>query len=279
MHALRKALGDEGSSPEYIETVRGIGYRFIIPVSVESEAEKGSTSYRPSNAERSPKPKLRVLRAPAGIVAVAAVVIAIAAALAWWLIPGEATGGTTFSGRSIAVLPFRNLSASPASAYLVEGIQETIITRLATIDHLRVISNSSSKRYGSQPKELSAIARQLHADDFLEGSVQKSGEKVLINIRLIDALSNRSLWAATYMRKLKDILAVEMDVATKVATALLHRPQPDELAQLQRFTTRDPDAYLLYLKGNYYARRAFGRANAKDPGARYPGPRPSIVTP
>src|SRR5262249_39769265 len=115
--------------------------------------------------------------------------------------------------KSIAVLPFENLSRDPDNAYFADGVQEEILTRLAKIADLKVISRTSTQRYQSKPGNLSEIAKQLGVATILEGSVQKAGDTVRVSVNLIQAASDSHLWADTYDRKLTDILGVETEIA------------------------------------------------------------------
>src|SRR5436190_3246572 len=123
----------------------------------------------------------------------------------------------TISNKSIAVLPFDNLSGDPQNAYFSEGVQDEILTRLAKIAELKVISRTSTQRFRSVPNDLRQIAQQLGVANILEGSVQKANDQVRVNVQLINALTDAHLWADTYDRKLTDIFAVETEIAKTVA--------------------------------------------------------------
>ncbi len=153
--------------------------------------------------------------------------------------------------KSIAVLPFENLSAEKENAYFVEGIQDEILTRLAKISALKVISRTSTMRYASRPDNLREIGRQLGVATILEGSVQRTEGSVRVNLQLIDAGSDTHLWAETYDRELKNIFAVESEVAQSVADALKARLLPDESAQIASVPTKNTGAYDLFLKAQY----------------------------
>ena len=127
---------------------------------------------------------------------------------------------TTVPAKSIAVLPFENLSRDPDNAYFAEGIQDEILTRLSKIADLKVISRTSTQHYKSAPENLPEIARQLGVANILEGSVQKSGDSVRVNVQLIKAASDSHLWADTFDRKLTDIFSVESEVAKAIADQL-----------------------------------------------------------
>src|SRR5215469_8905295 len=122
--------------------------------------------------------------------------------------------------KSIAVLPFENLSGDPNNAYFAEGIQEEILTRLAKIADLKVISRTSTQRYQSKPDDVGEIAKQLGVANILEGSVQKAVDQVRINVQLINAQTDSHLWADSYDRKLTDVLGVESEIAKRIAESL-----------------------------------------------------------
>jgi serine/threonine protein kinase/Tfp pilus assembly protein PilF len=151
--------------------------------------------------------------------------------------------------KSIAVLPFENLSDDPANAYFADGIQEEILTRLASIADLRVISRTSTQRYQSKPRNLSQIAKQLGVANILEGSVQKAADQVRVNVQLINAQNDSHLWADTYDRKLTDILGVESEIAKRIAESLQARLTGREEQALAVKPKNNPEAYDAYLRG------------------------------
>jgi TolB-like protein len=128
--------------------------------------------------------------------------------------------GEAISKKSVAVLPFENLSEDKANTYFAEGIQEEILTRLAKIADLKVISRTSTQRYQSKPGNLAEIAKQLGVANIVEGSVQKAGDQVRVNVQLVNAQTDFHLWADTYDRKLVDIFVVESDIAKAIAESL-----------------------------------------------------------
>jgi TolB-like protein len=134
--------------------------------------------------------------------------------------PTKLTGSTNAAAKSIAVLPFANLSEDKANAYFAEGIQEEVLTRLAKIADLKVIARTSTQQYQSKPANLSEIAKQLCVENILEGSVQKVADQVRVNVQLIKAASESHLWADTYDRKLVDIFGVESEIAKAIAESL-----------------------------------------------------------
>ena len=153
------------------------------------------------------------------------------------------------AGKSIAVLPFENLSRDPDNAYFADGIQDEILTRLAKIADLKVISRTSTHRYRSSPEDLPKIALQLGVAHILEGSVQKSGEQVRVTVQLIRAATDSHLWAETYDRKLTDIFAVESEVAEKIARSLRAQLTGAEQQAVTAQPTENPEAYEAYLRG------------------------------
>src|SRR5213080_4518106 len=164
----------------------------------------------------------------------------------------KAATASSISDKSIAVLPFENLSEDKANAYFAEGIQEEILTRLAKIADLKVISRTSTQHYKSAPENLSEIAKQLGVANILEGSVQKAADQVRVNVQLIQAASDSHLWADTFDRKLTDIFGVESEVAKAIADALQAKLTGREQQALgssqqtiQRRTTRTSGAWLL----------------------------------
>lgn len=162
----------------------------------------------------------------------------------------------SLSRRSIAVLPFENLSDDKANAYFASGMQDMILTKLAAIGELKVISRTSTEKYASRPDDLKLIAQQLGVGTILEGSVQKSGNEVLINVQLIDAGNDKHLWAEAYPRTLENLFGVEGEVAQKIADALKTRLTPTETASVNRLPTQNAAAYDAFLKGEYELQRA-----------------------
>jgi len=142
--------------------------------------------------------------------------------------------------KSIAVLPFDNLSRDPDNAYFCEGVQDEIFTRLAKVADLKVISRTSTQHFKSAPDNLTQIAQQLGVAHILEGSVQKAGDQVRVNVQLVNGLNDAHLWADTYDRKLNDIFAVESEIARTIADTLQAKLSGAEQQQLQRDQPRIP---------------------------------------
>src|SRR6266481_4023751 len=154
--------------------------------------------------------------------------------------------------KSIAVLPFDNLSEEKGNAYFAEGIQDEILTRLAKVADLKVISRTSTQHFKSAPDNLPQIAKQLGVMNILEGSVQKANDQVRVNVQLINALTDAHLWAETYDRKLTDIFAVESEIAKTIADTLQAKLTGSEQTAMSKKPTANPEAYELYLKGRFF---------------------------
>ena len=185
--------------------------------------------------------------------------------------------GTELPAKSIAVLPFESLSEDKSNAYFAEGVQDEILTRLAKVADLKVISRTSTQHFKSAPDNLPQIAKQLGVTNILEGSVQKANDQVRVNVQLINALTDAHLWADTYDRKLTDIFAVESDIAKTIAETLQAKLTGSEKTAMAKKPTENPEAYELYLKGRFFWNKRtaadlrksieyFDEAIAKDPG-------------
>src|SRR6059058_5722890 len=164
----------------------------------------------------------------------------------------------TISNKSIAVLPFDNLSGDPQNAYFSEGVQDEILTRLAKIAELKVISRTSTQRFKSAPNDLRQIAQQLGVANILEGSVQKANDQVRVNVQLINALTDAHLWADTYDRKLTDIFAVETEIAKTVADVLQAKLTGSEQRVIAARPTENTEAHQFYLKGRFFWNKRTG---------------------
>jgi TolB-like protein/class 3 adenylate cyclase/Tfp pilus assembly protein PilF len=195
--------------------------------------------------------RMRWAGATAALLALAAIVAGIA-------IVSSYRGRSTLSApeKSIAVLPFENRSEDKANAYFADGIQDEILTRLSKIADLKVISRTSTQHYKSAPENLSEIARQLGVAHILEGSVQKSGDAVRVNVQLIKAANDSHLWGDTYDRKLTDIFSVESDVAKAIADQLRAHLSGQEEQVISAKLTDNPEAYDAYLRGLAYTLKA-----------------------
>src|SRR5438093_9135937 len=164
--------------------------------------------------------------------------------------------GSSIPQKSIAVLPFENLSDDKGAAYFADGIQDEILTKLASIADLKVISRTSTAKYKSKPEDLKTVSQQLGVANVLEGSVQKAADKVRVNVQLIDARADSHLWAKTYDRDIKDVFAVESEVAQEIADSLQAKLSPADASTVAAAPTNDTAAYDLFLKGESQLRAA-----------------------
>jgi TolB-like protein/Tfp pilus assembly protein PilF len=162
------------------------------------------------------------------------------------------------------VLPFENLSPYPDSAYLADGIQEEILTRLANIADLRVISHTSTRHYQTKPRNLGEIGKQLGVANVLEGSVQKIADQVRVNVRLVNAQTDSHLWADTYDRKLTDIFGIESEISKRIAHSLQVKLSGREEQALAAKPTNNPEAYDAYLRGLSVEARNYTTAYSRD---------------
>ena len=183
----------------------------------------------------------------------------------------EAAAISTIPQKSIAVLPFENLSDDKGAAYFADGIQDEILTKLASIADLKVISRTSTAKYKSKPEDLKTVSQQLGVATVLEGSVQKANDKVRVNVQLIDARADSHLWAKSYDRDIKDVFTVESEVAQEIADSLQAKLSPAEATKLATAPTKDTVAYDLFLKGEFEQRVANSnfRPESFDQAARW----------
>jgi TolB-like protein/Flp pilus assembly protein TadD len=170
-----------------------------------------------------------------------------------------AAGSLAIPEKSIAVLPFDNLSRDPENAYFADGIQDEILSMVAKIGDLKVISRTSTAKYKSKPESLRQVGLELGVTNLLEGSVQKAGDRIRVIVQLIDASGDNHVWSETYDRELKDVFGVQSEIAQSIATALRAKLSPGETHSLGKSPTRDPEAYEAYLKAGYFQREATSR--------------------
>ena len=256
---IRTALSDNAATPRYVETLPRQGYRFIAPIHARDQSSKGPAvdlqSTAPANGTTpiimAPRRSLYWPLALFGAVVVLA--IAIVAAVTN---PGDWRGrwlaGAIKPVHAIAVLPLQNLTGDSAQDYFADGMTEALTTDLARMEGLQVISRTSTMQYKTAKKSLPVIARELNADAIVEGSVQRAGNRIRVTAQLVRAADDRHLWAETYERDFRDILALQDDVASAIAKQVeskLGGPRPQPLAKAQAIS---PEAYETYLKANYY---------------------------
>jgi TolB-like protein/DNA-binding winged helix-turn-helix (wHTH) protein/Tfp pilus assembly protein PilF len=258
---LRSALGDSAENPRYIETLPKRGYRFIAEVSVVAEDDRTKkpesatgtipgtdTGHQLQGAGSTVAPKR--WQWPTRRVIVALTLVLSLPILAVWLIRSRGRAPTGI--RSLAVLPLDNLSGDASQNYFADGMTDELITDLAQISALRVISRTSVMVYKGVHKPLPQIARELNVDAVVEGTVLRSGDQVRITAQLIDATTDKHLWSQSYQGELRDTLALQNRVAAAIADQIRINLTPREQAALKNVKAVNPDAYESYLKGRYF---------------------------
>lgn len=295
---LRDALQDEAKAPQFVETVQRHGYRFIAPVelvvsgkespepsagiapssSAAREILAGSDARGRSEAQGGRKSRNRFgsLLAPAGMLTAAALVLLVGLNVAG-LRDRLLRKATVRRIQSLAVLPLENLSGDPSQEYFADGMTEALITDLGKIGAVRVISRTSAMQYKGTHKTLPQIARELNVDAVLEGAVLRSGNRVRVTTQLIEASTDRHIWAQSYERDLGDILVLQDELARAVVNEVSIHLSPEQRSRLANARPVNPEAYEAYLKGRYewnewteeHLQRsveAFQRATQIDPG-------------
>jgi len=225
----------------------------------QRKASKPAPALRQISAPRWPKSVLIATLLVAGVSAVIGSLVFFHRAPLARAPTAEATATTALAAipeKSIAVLPFENRSEDKANAYFADGIQDEILVRLSKIADLKVISRTSTEHYKSAPENLPEVARQLGVSHILEGSVQKSGNAVRVNVQLIKAANDSHLWADTFDRKLTDIFSVESEIAKAIADQLRAKLTGREQQEIAAKPTDNPEAYDAYLRGLAYTLKA-----------------------
>jgi serine/threonine-protein kinase len=278
---LRHALGESGDESRYLHTVHGVGFRldadvrsaasreelmverplpadalaFVPPRTSDAAAPPAATDANPAAPPESDKPRRFGRLLAAAIAALIVVAALVFGSHQFARHPADASAAVDL--KSVAVLPFENLSTDQGNAYFATGMQDMILTELVGIGGLKVISRTSTEKYPSHPEDVKTIARELGVATLLEGTVQKVGDQVLINVQLIDAASGNHLWAKAYTRTLDDVFNVEGEVAQNVAEALKVRLTSAETARIDAAPTSNAAAYDLYLQAAAHANRAY----------------------
>lgn len=260
---LRQALGDSADEPQYIQTVARRGYRFVAPVTVIKDA-----SAPPPAAEPLPQ-NWRPMMIVAAVGAV--VLVAMSAVFV------GRTSNHPSPIRSIAVLPLENLSANPEDEYFADGVTEALITELAKLENVKVISRTSIMQYKRPNKRLPEIARELDVDAVVEGTVLQANRRYRVTAQLIEAETDTHRWAESYERSERDVITVQNDIARAIAREIRAQLSPAESERFaRRALTNDPEAYRLYLRGRHFwalrtkeslqkAIASFEAAIARDP--------------
>jgi TolB-like protein/DNA-binding winged helix-turn-helix (wHTH) protein/Flp pilus assembly protein TadD len=249
---IREVLGDSAEKPRYIETLPRRGYRYIGPLECIDTPGLAATV---EPATHGPDPgldevwKRNLVPVRGALVFVALLALGLAAWTTWRFIRGKADVPPI---RSIAVLPLSNLSGDPSEDYFADGMTDQLITDLAKIGSLRVISRTSVMQYKGTRKSLPEIARELNVDAIAEGSVIRSGERVRVTAQLLRAPTDQHIWAETYDRDRGDILKLQSEVADAIAQQVRAQITPAQRAQMHSAHAVDPAAYDSYVRGRIY---------------------------
>lgn len=254
---LRAVLGDSPEDSRYIETIPRVGYRFIAPVQSlpspgptpgETLASAPQPTDFPSAAV--PAPGLRSRRATRFALGGGIALIGLAAVL--WGARLTRQPPSAIAIRSVAVLPLENLSHDPSQDYFAEAMTDELITSLAKVRELRVISRTSTMKYQRTSKSIGEIARELNVDAIIEGTILRSGSEVHVTAQLVQAQPETHLWAESYSRSLGDLMAVESEVVREIAGAVRLTLTPEERAGLTSSHKVPPEAHQSYLQGRFF---------------------------
>lgn len=258
---LREALGDSSTSPRFIETLPRRGYRFIGEV--EAQAAAGTVGRDSDEKTRDVSLSGSLIKRHSSLVAALAaalVILGLASSAYVKLLHHKQVSRI----HSLAVLPMENLTGDPDQEYFADGMTDELITSLAKISALRIISRTSVMQYKKARKPLPEIARELNVDAIVEGTVTRSGNHLRITAQLIDGLREGHLWAENYDRELGDAVTLQNQIATAIADEIRAKLTPAERERLAASHSVDPAAYELYLKGRYFwvkrNRETFDRA-------------------
>jgi TolB-like protein/DNA-binding winged helix-turn-helix (wHTH) protein/Tfp pilus assembly protein PilF len=246
---IRSALRDDPAQPKYLETVVGKGYRFTGDVEVAGAPAIMPPG--PSGGKTEPAAPFPTHLLKRGL-RVAGLLVVLLATATWIWSRWHQTRSRHSEIHSLAVLPLANLSGDPSQDYFAQGMTDELITELAQIGSLRVISRTSVIRYQGTTKALPQIAKELRVDAIVEGSVVRSGDKLRITAQLIDANTDRHLWAESFERDVRDVLSVQREVADKVAGQVNATLSPAERAELARTPVVNSQAYDAYLRGRFF---------------------------
>lgn len=250
---IRVALREDPEEPRYLQTVVGKGYRFIGPITLAADVGSGITDIAPDSPGKRRGFPIRT----------ALVVVAVFASLALLMLGMNIFGLRTsllnrdLPIRSIAVLPLENLSGDPAQEYLADGLTDELITHLAKLGSLKVISRTSVMQYKSAHKPLPEIARALNVEGIVEGSVVRSGGKVRVTVQFIRAANDQHLWAEDYERDSGDLIDLQREIARAITQQIALNLNSEQQAYFAQRTLHDPELNEAYLRGLFFG-QAYG---------------------
>ncbi len=279
---IRQVLRDDPEQPRFVQTVTGRGYRFIAPV---GETVAPSASPRSAAPQLAPAKDFRGIEvagdggAPAMassqqpvhkktlgryVIASLVVLATLGMAIAYSRFRNRPSAVHSSAIHSLAVLPMKNLSGDPNQEYLAEGMTEALIGRLANIHNLRVISRTSVMQFKDTHLSVPQIAGTLRVDALVEGSVIRDGDRIRVTAQLIRGASDDHFWSETYDRELRDVLALESDVAQSIATKVEVTVTGKEHERLTAVRSVSPEVYESYLKGEFALKKSNGRAGTEE---------------
>ena len=277
---LREVLGDSADTPRFIETIPRRGYRLIVAVDSVADGSPRLENSTTAASLAQPMEAAPIARADASnsvdisephvtsnrrrlfsrSAVISASVLAILALLVGTIMTRRAA--RTHQIRSLVVLPFQNVSGDPAQDYLADGVTDLLITHLARLDSVRVISRTSAMHYKNSHQKLPEIARELDVDAVVEGTVSRTADHVRINAQLIDARHDRHLWAEVFERNAHDLLALQGELARTIADQVANRTDPQHPIRMQTKQV-NPEAYESYLKGRHFWNKRTEEGNLK----------------
>ena len=278
---IRQLLNDDPQKPRFVETIPGVGYRFIAPLDTEARSEKseasperapltGAASIAGANvvvADERAASGGRGYRGKYGVV-IGTLLLVCTAGVGGWL-GWRHSVGQRHVIRSIAVIPMQNLSGDASQDYFADGMTEELITELARINSLRVISHTSVMGYKGTNKHLPEIARELGVDAILEGSVIRENENVRVTVQLLDGPADRHIWGEEYERPLNGVLNLQRDVSKAIAQEVRAKLTATQERRLRAEHVVNPNAYDNYLKGRFYFDNGFNKADSLKKAQHY----------
>ena len=288
--ALRKALGEDGADLRYIETVRGLGYRFVADVresggevstlirhesrtslTVEDEefdlAETGGVPVQRRSISESTALSARTyslsksvnMRRSVFLVAAVVLVLAIATTVYFYFV-----NRPNATVNSMAVMPFANVGEDPNTEYLSDGITESLINNLSQLPKMKMIAGTSVFPYKGKDWNPQTVGRELNVQAILTGRIVQRGDRLSISAELMDVKSNTHLWGEQYERKVSDLLAVQREIASEIASKLRVKLSSEEQSRVTKLYTANAEAYQLYLKGRFYSNKRTSEAVSKS---------------